>query len=255
MASHEDPSVPVETPPVQGNDKSGDIVPRSAFCILPADIETSTEGVVRIRELRYGTSGRIISLEWDERFACLNIDLSVMESYRSKGFLEIGYDILLYLLQFAMHVPLRLLTVQFPKEFAGIGIVTVLFPIEIINEEDDLDCCELCFSDLTLGGRNMLDEGDWGTDEYFEKHGDKELLVDSGWWSGLNYFCDYCWFYKQYVFWYLPRGSTRRQRMLEEYPCRGAYSDNLDSLYETYNLLEKAYRMDRVLPGVASGDA
>ena len=86
-----------------------------------------------------------------------------MDGYRSKGCLEIGYDSFLYLLQFAINVPLSLFTMRFRKDDAGIGLATVLFPIEIINSERELDCCDLCFSDLTIGGRNLLVAGMWGT--------------------------------------------------------------------------------------------
>ena len=173
-----------------------------------------------IRELRHAISCQIISLEWDERFNSLNIDLSVMDGYRSKGYLEIGYDSLLYLLQFAMHVPLSLLTVRFPKDVAGIGLVTLQiseFAMKALRWRCYMEGCDLCSSDLTIGGRNLLAEGAWGTGEYGEKQGDKEMRVEVAW-SGENYFCDYCWFYKQYVFYSLPRSSTRRQLMLEEYP-------------------------------------
>ena len=93
------PLVPVKALPFQVNEKSGDIMARSSVCILPAAIVISAVEVVWIRQLRYAVSGNIISLEWDERFASLDIDLSVMDGYRSKGYLEIGIDSLLYLLQ------------------------------------------------------------------------------------------------------------------------------------------------------------
>ena len=234
MASHEDPSVPVEALPVQGYDKSGDIVARFPVCILPAAIVISAVEVVWIRQLRHALSGDIISLEWDERFASLNIDLSVMDGYRSKGYLEIGFDSLLYLLQFAIHVPLSSFTLRFPKDDAGIGLVIMqvsAIAIEVINSSSWFPhCCDVCFSDMTIGGSNLLEEGDWGTYQWGEMHGDEEI-TDSVAWSGENHFCDYCWFYKQYVFEHLSPSSTRRQLMLEEYPCRGAYSDKVDRLY------------------------
>ena len=119
------PLVPVKAHPFQVNDKSGDIIARSSVCILPAAIVISAVEVVWIRQLRYAVSGNIISLEWDERFASLDIDLSVMDGYRSKGYLEIGIDSLLYLLQFAIHVPLSLLTLRFHE---GICMVTKHIP-------------------------------------------------------------------------------------------------------------------------------
>ena len=247
MASHEDPSVPVEALPVQGNDKSGDIVARFPVCILPAAIVISAVEVVWIRQLRHALSGDIICLGWDERFASLNIDLSVMDGYRSKGYLEIGFDSLLYLLQFAIHVPLSSFTLRFPKDDAGIGLVIMqvsAIAIEVINSSSWFPhCCDVCFSDMTIGGSNLLEEGDWGTSQWGEMHGDQEI-IDSVAWSGENHFCDYCWFYKQYVFSHLSPSSTRRQLMLEEYPCRGAYSDNVDRLYDAADSVLVEYLKD-----------
>ena len=74
-------------------------------------------------------------------------------------------------------------------------------------------------------------EGDLGTYQWGEKHCDADIRDEVAW-SGDNYFCDYCWLYKNYVFFKLPAGSARRQRMLEEFPCRGVYESNIDSLYD-----------------------
>ena len=230
-----DPLIPVENSPVRGTDGFCDNAANDAIRILPAEIRISDAEVVLLRELRRAFSGEVISMKWDERFASLNVEPFVTDGIRSQGYAEFGLNSLLYLLQFAMHVPLSMLIVRFPEDRPGIGLVSTEITEVTITAMRSFymqpDVCEVCFSNLAIGGRNILQEDDYGTYQWAEKQSDAEIRDDVAW-SGDNHFCDYCWLYKNYVFTMLPAGSARRQRMLEEFPCRGVYESNLDSLYD-----------------------
>ena len=87
--------VPVENSPVRGTDGFCDNAANDAIRILPAEITISGAEVVLLRELRKAFSGEIISMEWDERFASLDVETFVTDGIRSKGYLEFGLNSLL----------------------------------------------------------------------------------------------------------------------------------------------------------------
>ena len=163
------------------------------------------------------------------------VEASVIDSIKSNDFPQFGYDSLLYLLQFAIHAPLIMLSVRFPDNEPGIGLVFIEKSEVAIRMMRSCygtpDTCELCLANLTTAGKHILFGGDWGTYEWGEKHKDDDIKGDVAW-SGENEFCDHCWMYKTYVYAYLSEHSPLRQRLLEKFPCNETFCNYLTQLDE-----------------------